>query len=55
MDIYYICYVYKNRPKDSRVNSLNPLYLVINKLFCSFEAENGIQYLKIEKTIKNLC
>ena len=28
---------------------MNPLYLIINKVFCSVGDENGIKYLKIEK------
>ena len=31
------------------MNSVNPLYLIINKVFCSVGEENGIKYLKIEK------
>ena len=47
--IYYIAYVDKNKRKDWRVNSANPLYLIINKVFCSFGEENGIKFLKTEK------
>ena len=58
IDIYYIGYIDKNKPKDWKVKSVNPLYLIINKVFCSAEDENGIKYLKIEKnhselTLKN--
>ena len=35
--------------KQVRVNSVNPLYMIINKVFCSVGEENGIKYLKIEK------
>ena len=49
IDIYHIGYVAKNKPKDWCVNSVNPLYLIINKVFCSAGEENGIKYLKIEK------
>ena len=31
------------------MNSVNPLYLMINKEFCSVGEENDIKYLKIEK------
>ena len=32
------------------MNSVNPLYLIINKVFCIVEeGENGVKYLKIEK------
>ena len=49
IDIYYIGYVDKNKPEDWRVKSVNHLYLIINKVFCSVGEENGIKYLKIEK------
>ena len=49
IDIYYIGYADKNNPKDWCVNSINPFYLIINKIFCSAGEENGIKYLKIEK------
>ena len=29
-----IGYVDKNKPEDWRVNSVNPLYLMINRVFC---------------------
>ena len=45
--INYIGYVDKNKPKDWCVNSVNPLHLIINKVFCSVGEENGIKYLKI--------
>ena len=41
--------IYKNKPKDWFVNSLNPLYLIINKVFYIVGEENDIKYLKIEK------
>ena len=34
IDIYYIGYVDKNKPEDWKVNSVNPLYLMINRVFC---------------------
>ena len=49
IDIYYIGYVDKNRPEDWRVKSVNPLYLMINRVFCILGEENGVKYLKIEK------
>ena len=50
IDIYYIGYVDKNKPKDWCANSVNPLYLIINKVFCTVEeGENGVKYLKIGK------
>ena len=32
------------------MNSVNPLHLIINKVFCSVGEKNGIRYLKIEKS-----
>ena len=54
IDIYYIGYVHKNKSEDWKVNSVNPLYLIINKVFCSVGEENGIKYLKIEKNHSEL-
>ena len=34
IDIYYIGYIDKNKPEDWKVNSVNPLYSIINKVFC---------------------
>ena len=42
IDIYYIGYADKDKPKDWCVNSVNPLYLIINKVFCSVVEENDI-------------
>ena len=36
------------------MNSVNPFYLIINKVFCSVGEENGIKYLKIEKNHSEL-
>ena len=49
IDIYYIGYVDKNEPEDWRVKSVNPLYLIINKIFCIAGEKIGVKYLKIEK------
>ena len=54
IDIYYIGYVDKNIPKDWCVNSVNPLYLIINKVFCFVGEEDGVKYLKIDKGNKKL-
>ena len=45
IDIYCTGYVDKNKPKDWCANGADPLYLIINKVFCSFGDENGIKYL----------
>ena len=44
-DIYYIGYITKK--PQSNVNSLNPLYLVINKIKEYFEKVDGDKYLII--------
>ena len=49
INICYIEYVDKNKPEDWCVNSVNPLYLMINKVFCFVGEKNGVQYLKIDK------
>ena len=49
IDIYYVAYVNKNKPNDWKVRSVNPLYLMINNVFCSAGEENNVKYLNIEK------
>ena len=49
VDIYYIGYIDKNKPEDWRISSANPLYLMLNKVFCFVGEENNVKYLKIEK------
>ena len=51
IDIYCIGYVDKIKPEEWRVNSVNPLYLIVNKVFCIVGEENGLKYLKIKKKI----
>ena len=54
IDIYYIGYVDKSKPSEWRVNSVNPLYLIVNKVFCFVGEKNGVKFLKIDKGNKNL-
>ena len=54
IDIYYIGYVNKNKPEDWYVNSVNPLYLMINRVFCFVGQKDGVKYLKIDKGNKKL-
>ena len=54
IDIHYIGYIDKNKPEDCHVKSTYPLYLMINKVFCSVDDENGFKYLKIEKNHSKL-
>ena len=51
--MYYIGFVDKNKPEDWCVNSVNPLYLIINKVFCFVGDENGLKYLKIDRGNKD--
>ena len=53
IDMYYIGFVDKNKPEDWCVNSVNPLYLIINKVFCFVGDENGLKYLKIDRGNKD--
>ena len=53
IDIYYIGYVDKNKPEDWCVNSVNPLHLMIKRVFCFEGEENGVKYLKFDKGNKN--
>ena len=53
IDIYYIAYVDKDKPKEWEVHSVNPLYLIVNKVFCFVGQTDGVKYLKIDK-IENL-
>ena len=54
IDIYYIGYVDKNKPEDWCVNSVNPLYVMINQVFCFVGEKNVVKYLKIGKGNKKL-
>ena len=49
IDIYHIGYVDKNKPEDWCGNSVNPLHLMINKVFCFVGEKNSVKYLKIDK------
>ena len=51
LDIYYNGYVDK-KPEWS-VNSVNPLYLMINRIDRFIEEKNGVKYLNISDTGKN--
>ena len=42
IDIYYIGYVtVKKITNCNKINSVNPLYLMINNMICHFEEKNG--------------
>ena len=47
IDIYYIGYVDKN--PELQVNSVNPLYLIINRVYGYVSEKNGNKFLTIDK------
>ena len=49
IDIYYIAYIGKSKPEDWKVRTVNPLNLMVNRVFRIVGEENGVKYLKIEK------
>ena len=50
MLIYYILYVVINNSKYMKINSVNPLYLSLNKVNGYFEEINGSKYLTLVST-----
>ena len=53
IDIYYIGYITAKDSKYVNINSVNPLYLVINEVDGYFEEINGNKYLTLVSTDKN--
>ena len=51
LDIYYIGYV--DKKPEWNVNSVNPLYLMINRIDGFIEDKNGVKYLNVSDTGKN--
>ena len=51
LDIYYIGYA--DKKPEWNVNSVNPLYLMINRIDGFFEEKNGVKYLNIADTVRN--
>ena len=47
IDIYYIGYV--DKKPDWNVNSVNPLYLIMNRVYGSISEKNGNKFLTIDK------
>ena len=45
IDIYYIAYVTKKNDNFKNINSINPLYLMINERIGHFEEKNENKYL----------
>ena len=48
--IYYIAYVTIKNSKYGKINRVNPLYLMLNKMNGYFEAINGNKYLMLVPT-----
>ena len=54
IDIYYVGYVtVKKIANCSKINSINPLYLMINEMIGHFEENNENKYLVLEYFFKN--
>ena len=54
IEIYYIGYVDKSKPSEWKVRSVNPLYLMINRVFSFAGEKNVVKYLKIDEGMGNL-
>ena len=54
IDIYYIGYVTIKKIADyNNINSVNPLYSMINKMIGHFEEKNEIKYLVLDDLYEN--
>ena len=54
IDIYYIGYVTIKEIGDyNNINSVNPLYLMINKMIGHFEEKDEIKYLVLDEINEN--
>ena len=54
IDIYYIGYVtVKKIGEYNNINSVNPLYLMINKMIGHFEGKNENKYLVLDEIDEN--
>ena len=54
IDIYYIGYVtVKKIANCNNINSVNPLYLMINEMIGHFEEKNEIKYLVLDEIDEN--
>ena len=54
IDIYYIGYVTIKKIGDyNNINSVNPLYLMINEMIGHFEEKNENKYLVLDEIDKN--
>ena len=54
IDVYYIGYVtFEETPNCNNINSLNPLFLMIDKMIGHFEEKSGNKYLVLDDVSKN--
>ena len=53
IDIYYIGYITVKDSDYVKINSVNPLYLIINKVNGYFEEISGNKYIVLVSTDKN--
>ena len=54
IDIYYIGYVTIKKISDlNNINSVNPLYLIINEMIGHFEEKNKNKYLDLDEIDEN--
>ena len=53
IDIYYIGYITMKDSDYVKINSVNPLYLIIDEVDGHFEEKNGNKYLILDSTNKN--
>ena len=53
IDIYYIGYVTVKKIADYNINSVNPLYLMINEMIGHFEEKNENKYLVLNDVDEN--
>ena len=53
IDIYYIGYITMKDSDYVKINSVNPLYLIIDEVDGHFEEKNGNKYLILDSTDKN--
>ena len=51
--MYYIAYVTIKDSKYVKINSVNPLYLMLNRINGYFEEINGNKYLTLVRTNEN--
>ena len=53
IDIYYIGYITFKIANCNNINSINPLYLMINEMIGHFEWKNGNKYLVLDDVDEN--